>query len=40
MKVVGGLFLNRLALFLPLVLFAALTIVLLLGLDKDPSELP
>jgi len=32
--------LNRLALFLPLALFAVLTIVLLLGLDKDPAELP
>ena len=31
---------NRLALFLPLALFAVLTIVLLLGLDKDPAELP
>ena len=40
MKVVGGLFLNRLALFLPLVLFAVLSTILLLGLDKDPSELP
>ena len=40
MKVVGGLFLNRLALFLPLALFAVLSTILLLGLDKDPSELP
>ena len=31
---------NRLALFLPLSLFAALTLVLMLGLDKDPTELP
>ena len=31
---------NRLALFIPLSLFAALTLVLLLGLDKDPTELP
>ncbi|MDG0971357.1 MAG: DsbE family thiol:disulfide interchange protein [Porticoccaceae bacterium] len=31
---------NRLALFVPLVLFAGLSLVLLLGLDKDPSELP
>jgi cytochrome c biogenesis protein CcmG, thiol:disulfide interchange protein DsbE len=32
--------LNRIALFLPLALFAVLTVVLLLGLDKDPAELP
>jgi cytochrome c biogenesis protein CcmG/thiol:disulfide interchange protein DsbE len=32
--------LNRIALFLPLGLFAVLTLVLLLGLDKDPAELP
>ncbi|MFT4651423.1 MAG: cytochrome c biogenesis protein CcmG/thiol:disulfide interchange protein DsbE [Porticoccaceae bacterium] len=31
---------NRIALFLPLGLFAVLTLVLLLGLDKDPAELP
>ncbi|MDG1311142.1 MAG: DsbE family thiol:disulfide interchange protein [Porticoccaceae bacterium] len=31
---------NRLALFLPLALFAGLSLVLLLGLDKDPTELP
>ena len=31
---------NRLALFIPLSLFAGLTLVLLLGLDKDPTELP
>ena len=31
---------NRIALFLPLALFAVLTVVLLLGLDKDPAELP
>jgi cytochrome c biogenesis protein CcmG/thiol:disulfide interchange protein DsbE len=31
---------NRVALFIPLVLFAALSLVLLLGLDKDPQELP
>lgn len=31
---------GRLALFLPLGLFAALSIVLLLGLEKDPTELP
>lgn len=31
---------NRIALFLPLGLFAVLTVVLLLGLDKDPTELP
>ena len=31
---------NRVALFIPLALFAALSIVLLLGLDKDPQELP
>ena len=31
---------NRLALFLPLSLFAALTLVLMFGLDKDPTELP
>jgi len=31
---------NRLALFVPLALFAGLSLVLLLGLDKDPTELP
>ncbi|MDE0746967.1 MAG: DsbE family thiol:disulfide interchange protein [Porticoccaceae bacterium] len=31
---------NRIALFLPLALFVVLTVVLLLGLDKDPTELP
>lgn len=31
---------SRLALFLPLGLFAALSLVLLMGLDKDPTELP
>lgn len=31
---------NRLALFIPLSLFAVLTLILLLGLDKDPTELP
>jgi cytochrome c biogenesis protein CcmG/thiol:disulfide interchange protein DsbE len=31
---------NRLALFIPLALFAALSVVLLLGLDKDPQKLP
>ena len=31
---------NRLALFIPLALFAGLSLVLLLGLDKDPTELP
>ena len=31
---------NRLALFLPLALFAGLSLVLLLGLDQDPTELP
>jgi len=32
--------LNRLALFIPLALFVGLSLVLLLGLDKDPTELP
>lgn len=31
---------NRLALFVPLALFIGLSLVLLLGLDKDPTELP
>jgi len=31
---------NRLALFVPLALFAGLSLVLLLGLDKDPTKLP
>lgn len=31
---------NRLALFVPLALFVGLSLVLLLGLDKDPTELP
>lgn len=31
---------NRLALFIPLALFVGLSLVLLLGLDKDPTELP
>ncbi len=31
---------NRLALFVPLVLFIGLSLILLLGLDKDPTELP
>ncbi len=31
---------NRLALFVPLALFAGLSLVLLLGLDNDPTELP
>jgi len=32
--------LNRLALFIPLALFVGLSLVLLLGLDKDPTDLP
>jgi cytochrome c biogenesis protein CcmG/thiol:disulfide interchange protein DsbE len=31
---------NRLALFLPLALFVGLSLVLLFGLDKDPTDLP
>tara|TARA_B110000046_G_scaffold180035_1_gene210130 strand:+ start:2407 stop:2943 length:537 start_codon:yes stop_codon:yes gene_type:complete len=31
---------NRIALFVPLVIFVGLSLVLLLGLDKDPTELP
>ena len=31
---------NRLALYIPLALFVGLSLVLLLGLDKDPAELP
>ena len=31
---------NRLALFIPLALIVGLSLVLLLGLDKDPTELP
>ena len=30
----------RLALFLPVALFVVLSVVLLLGLDSDPTELP
>jgi cytochrome c biogenesis protein CcmG/thiol:disulfide interchange protein DsbE len=32
--------LNRLALFLPIILFLVLSVILLLGLDKDPTDLP
>lgn len=31
---------NRIALFIPLVVFAILTLFLLKGLDRDPTELP
>jgi cytochrome c biogenesis protein CcmG/thiol:disulfide interchange protein DsbE len=31
---------TRIALFIPLLLFVALSVVLLLGLDKNPQELP
>ena len=31
---------NRLALFIPLALFVGLSLVLLFGLDKDPTDLP
>ena len=31
---------GRLTLFLPVVFFLGLTVILLLGLDKDPTDLP